>query len=218
MQSLELLSAKLAHELRNPLQSVKGLVELEARAAEGKSARRLAVVLEEVARLEALADRYLRYTSPFPAGSPVPTNALTLAQDCLDTTEARALENAVSLRLEGEFIEASLDTASLHMALCNLLGNAIDASSRGGEVCLHLIVTRDTIAFVVRDLGVGMSPEQLKRAGTPFATGKSGGTGLGLAITKQIAEAHGGALVIESNAGVGTTATITLPRTPWPTS
>ncbi len=218
MESLQLLSAKLAHELRNPLQSVKGLVELEARNAEGTSAKRLEVVLEEVARLEDLANRYLRYTTPISSEEREPVCAYSLAQRCAATSEARASSRNIAINIAGPATEIALSAASIHMALCNLVGNAIDASAAGGTVELRISEDANRVCFHVRDGGDGMTAEQLAKAGTPFATSKAGGTGLGLAITKQIAEAHGGMLSLESEQGVGTTATLTLPRTPWQNS
>ncbi len=211
MKSLELLSAKLAHELRNPLQSVKGLVELEARDASDTSKKRLAVVLEEVARLEGLANQYLAYARPLAADARDRVCARAIADGCIDAASARAQSAGVELQCIGEPIELSLDTASIRMALGNLIANAVDASDAGSTVRLVLTPADESFCFRVEDSGEGMTAEMLAQAGTPFVTAKAGGTGLGLSIAKQIAEAHGGSLHIESAAGQGTTVSLFLP-------
>ena len=218
MQSIELLSAKLAHELRNPLQSVKGLVELEARSATGTSHARLEVVRNEIRRLEAIADSYLRFTQPFTSKSRTDGDVFLIVGASAEAMEARAAERGVTLRVLGESVTASLDRATMQMALCNLLGNAIDASATGDEVSLNVMASAETLSLAIVDTGVGMTEEQLRNVGTPFETSKYGGTGLGVAISRQIAEAHGGSLTLESELGKGTVATIAIPRNSWPTS
>lgn len=218
MHSIELLSAKLAHELRNPLQAVKGLVELEARSASGKSHDRLVVVRQEIRRLESIADSYLRFSRPIRPADRLESDVLALVLASLDAMEARAAQKGIALRALGESTTATLDPGTIQMALCNLLSNAIDASESGDEVRVTVASTPDSTTLCVADDGTGMSEERLQRAGTPFETGTPGGTGLGLAITRQIAEAHGGSLAIASTLGAGTIATLSLPRNPWPAS
>jgi len=121
------------------------------------------------------------------------------------------------LRLElpsGGVLDA--DAALLRRALDNLLDNARKYSD--GEVTLRLVLAAGEVRFEVEDQGIGVTPDELPRLGTPFfrtdasrARG-TGGVGLGLHLCRKIVESHGGKLVLSSLAGAGTTATLVVPR------
>jgi len=106
------------------------------------------------------------------------------------------------------------DEVLLHTLLVNLLENAIKASHPGGRVVLSGVAKEDAVTITVRDDGQGMAEEHVERVFEPFyrtdqaRSSKQGGTGLGLALCRQIAEAHGAVIRIESELGHGTTVTV----------
>lgn len=211
MRSLETLSAKLAHEIKNPLQSVKGLVQLESRSATGKSRERFNVVSEEIQRLEQIVNDYLSFSRPADALQRQSVDLVDLAKRAAATVEARAKARDVAIRVSGNVSPADVDRGAISMALLNVLSNAIDASNPNSEVKIELSSIDDHVCLSVIDIGEGMNAAALAQVGTAFVTTKSGGTGLGISIARQIAEGHGGTLEFESKVGTGTTARFRLP-------
>ncbi|MBL4633934.1 MAG: HAMP domain-containing histidine kinase [Kofleriaceae bacterium] len=211
MRSLETLSAKLAHEIRNPLQSIKGLVQLEARSATGKRRLRFDVVCEEIARLEQVVGDYLSFSRPAGSLSRQRVDALELAHQAAATMEARARDRDVSVSVFGNAPFASIDPSAISMALLNILSNAIDASPPSSTIKIEVSEQGGVIEIAVIDSGEGMDEQALAQAGTAFVTTKEGGTGLGLAIARQIAEGHGGSIEMASIVKVGTTVRLSLP-------
>jgi len=133
-----------------------------------------------------------------------------------EQAESRGIE--LSIKLSDEEVDIWADELAMKQIFLNLLSNAIKFSRDRGEVCIR-VVSDEPIRAVVEfeDHGIGMNEEELERALQPFGqaqpstTRNYGGTGLGLPITKGLIEAHGGKLTIESRAGQGTIARVSLP-------
>lgn len=200
-RALEGLGAKVAHEIKNPLASVRGLVELTAEASEGRERTRLDVVLREVERIETILGDYLSFSKPLAEVALAPTDLRVVCDALAATLDGRARRAGIFLRVVGAG-RALADPARLHEALLNLVSNAIEATPHGGSVSLAI----DGATILIRDTGPGI--EDLARIGTPGYTTKAKGTGLGIALARGAIAQHGGTLAFEN--GLGTTATIRL--------
>lgn len=211
--SVEQLGARVAHDVKNPLTAVRGLVQLVQRASSGRDQERLAVALGEVDRALDVLHGYLSLARPLRALTLAEIDLRALLDDVAGVIEARALERGVRLYVRGNAQRAAVDRNTLRDALLNLTLNAIAALPRGGELSLALEAAPEGLSIAVEDTGVGMSAAELAQLGQPFVTGREGGTGLGVLLARSAIEQHGGRLTFTSEPGRGTRALLTLPVT-----
>ncbi|AKF09252.1 sensor histidine kinase [Sandaracinus amylolyticus] len=198
----EALGAKVAHEIRNPLTAVKGLVQMLAKKpSDARDERRFAVVLEEVERMEAILHEYLTLARPLTDLAPEPLRPRALLDDVAAVIEARAAASSVEVRCEGDAGEVIADPRRLREALLNLAQNAVQAMPGGGVMTLRARRDGAQVRFEVHDTGEGFDPAV--RAGEVFASAREGGTGLGLALARSVARQHGGTLEIGGERGKG---------------
>jgi signal transduction histidine kinase len=191
--------SELAHELRNPLAAVKGLIELIRRGDhDARTRRRLDVVLAEVVRMEDM----LRPAAPTAAVG-------DLIGDVVAVVEGRAMAAGVTVSRRGGAAIAG-DGPRLKAALLNLVGNAIEATPPGGRVDITTVDAGDEITIEIADTGRGLAADDLARLGTPFFTRRPGGTGLGVMLARATISQHGGSLTYRSTPGMGTTARVVL--------
>lgn len=214
-RSLELVSAKVAHELKNPLAAIKGLAQLlDRNAPDARTHERLEVISGEVTRMEAILRDYLSFSRPLEALRAGPVAVGPLVDDVIAVLEGRAEGAGVALAREGDPVSLVGDSRRLKEALLNLLTNAIEATPSGGSVTVQLRREGEGGELVIRDTGRGIPEHLLSRIGSPFFTTREGGTGLGVALARAIIHQHGGTLHYRSEPGRGTTATVSLPRRP----
>jgi signal transduction histidine kinase len=212
LRRLQSVGAKVAHELKNPLASIKGLCQLVARTPESaRTQERLTVVASEISRMETILNEYLSFSRPLEDIRPEAIDLNVLARDVLDVLDGRAVGAGVSLALEGSAPTVQGDPRRLKEALINLVSNAIEATPSGGSVALRVRGTTAGVQLDVQDSGRGISPEDLERLGTSFFTTRTNGTGLGVVLAQGVITQHGGSLAYASAVGKGTTATIKLP-------
>jgi two-component system sensor histidine kinase HydH len=204
------MSSVIAHELRNPLASLKGHAQLLAeRLPEGGRERTKAdrIVLE-AERLEALSGDLL----DFSRGGPIdrrevdPFAVLRAAAESVDATRIRLAPDPAPHR-------SRLDPDRMRQALTNLLLNAIQASPAGALVEAAVGRDGDALVFTVRDHGAGIRPEDRERLFEPFYTTRASGTGLGLAVAQRIAQMHGGTITAANDPEGGAVFRIALPGT-----
>jgi signal transduction histidine kinase len=207
-RALEGLGAKVAHEIKNPLASVRGLVELSVETAEGRGKQRLEVALAEVDRIEGILREYLSFSRPLEELRRAPVDLRALANDLRAIVEGRAERAGVAIELAGDSAVINGDVARLKEALLNLVGNAIEATPRGGVVRIEIAPD----ALTIRDSGRGIAPQDLARVGTPGFTTRAEGTGLGVALARAAIAQHGGTLSFASEQGRGTIVTVRLPQ------
>lgn len=211
-RDLETLGAKVAHELKNPLAAIAGLVQLLRQGEhEPKTSERLSVISSEVGRVEAILRDYLAFTRPLDALHPVSAALAPVVDDVLALLEARAQGAGVTLERTGVPIDAVIDATRLREVLINLVDNAIEASARGQRVQVELSRTPGRAVLRVLDHGEGIAPDVLARVGTPYFTTRTNGTGLGVVLARSVVEAHGGSLELSSRPGEGTIAEVVLP-------
>ncbi len=212
LRRLQSVGAKVAHELKNPLASVKGLCQLVARTPESeRTQERLAVVASEISRMETILSEYLSFSRPLEDLEPQTLDLNAIAQDVLDVLAGRADQAGVTTELEGAKATVQGDPRRLKEALINLVSNAIEASPNGGRIVLRVRTGATGITLEVRDSGRGISAEDLERLGTSFFTTRPNGTGLGVVLAQGVINQHGGTLKYQSTVGHGTTATIHFP-------
>jgi two-component system, NtrC family, sensor histidine kinase PilS len=216
------LSARMAHEIRNPLAAISGSVQLlaEQGALSDHESRLLAIVLRESDRLNGLITDFLAYARP---ALPRPEwfNLCPLVTDLRALLAADARFQKVQFRLHiPDGLRAWADRSQLQQVLLNLLHNAADAMPEGGEVtikadlqsgCDDTETSCSLLCLKVADQGSGMDEETSQHLFEPFWTTKLSGTGLGLATVYRIVEAHGGMVRAESPVGGGTVVTVLMP-------
>ena len=207
------MAAVLAHEIRNPLGSIKGFAQyLSEKGTEGK--RELGVIIDEAGRLERLTEDLLLYARP----SEVRAEKFNLLETVGDMMRLPGSDHAkmaairINASIPSDIVMIS-DKEKVKQILSNLLQNSVDAVSEGGLIELGAEQVDDKIIIIVRDNGCGMDAETRSRAFNSFFTSKPKGTGLGLAIVDRLAKALGGRIEIESEPGKGTGVRITLPAT-----
>lgn len=212
LRRLQSVGAKVAHELKNPLASIKGLCQLVARTPESeRTQERLAVVASEISRMETILNEYLSFSRPLEDLRPEVLDVTAIARDVLDVLAGRADQGEVTLDLDGGAAQVHGDGRRLKEALINLVANAIEATPTGGAVRLRVHNGGGAVVIEVKDTGRGIAVEDLERIGTSFFTTRPGGTGLGVVLAQGVINQHGGTLTYQSQVGRGTTATITLP-------
>jgi signal transduction histidine kinase len=214
------LASGLAHEIRNPLNSLNlnmQLLEedLPPELAAGPNRRLLALTRSELGRLEGLVTDFLAYARPRPLELEV-ARPRELFEQLLAVHGRAASQRGVAVEVIDEAAEATLrvDRSQLEQLLLNLFQNALAATE--DQVRQPLIELRarrqgGQLILEVSDNGRGMAPDELARVFEVFYSTKKGGTGLGLAIVERIARAHGGALAVRSEPGEGTTVSLSLP-------
>ncbi|MEM1415204.1 MAG: ATP-binding protein [Myxococcota bacterium] len=210
------LAQGLAHEIRNPLGSIRGSVEM-LREAEGlgeEDRALMGIVLDEVERLNELVSTMLDVGRPSrPRAAWVDLSAM--GEEVLRVAQAEAARQGV--RLEATFDpamqgDAEVDAGQLRQVIWNLLKNAIQASPEGAVVSLRLHGDQERVQIEVADRGAGVPEHLRERLFEMFYSGRSHGIGLGLALVKQIVEAHGGTVDVDETEGGGATFRVDLPR------
>ena len=208
------LAAGIAHEIRNPLASISGSIELLQAAPQATEDDRtlMQIVNREIQRLNVLIGDLLDYANPRPS-EPVDFDLGGLVEETLRVARADAAFAEITLTCETDRpLAMRADPAKLRQVVWNLVRNARDAAAIGGK---HVAVTarlRDGKAVIeIRDDGPGIAKELVARIFDPFVTTKQQGTGLGLATTHAVVAEHGGRIDVETELGHGTAMIVTLP-------
>ncbi len=211
-------AAGLAHEIRNPMGSIRGSVEVLRDGLDSSSddRRLLDIVLRESDRLDGIIAEFLEFSRPRPLIK-VETDLVGMVEEILLLL---AHDAPTTVRIVKEYreltLKARVDPARMRQAFWNLCRNALEAMPHGGELRVALRSEggepwAGSVAVSVQDTGVGVAPDQLTHLFEPFYTTKPRGTGLGLAIVHRIVEDHGAEIRVESEAGVGTRFTVVIP-------
>src|SRR5271169_1113655 len=215
---IETLAAGVAHEVRNPLNSVQinlSILEQELRESlvdrDAHAFHVLRKIAGEIKRLDDFVSEFLRFARP-PRLNVESVRVRPLIEDLAAFIAPECSKNGVTLEIDHRGPESSsLDGFQLKQALLNLVLNSLQATRPGGHIVLRTTEEKGCLRVAVADDGDGMSADTRERAATPFFTTREGGTGLGLPLVQRIVDQHGGSISISSAPGEGTTVTMVFP-------
>ena len=214
LSSISSLAAGVAHEIRNPLSSIKGFaVYLKERlSANGEDKKTADIIIEEVERLNRVITQLIEFARPLELKKEK-TPLADLIGHAMKLIEAEARENniTVSMNAPGDIPPTKVDPDKVIQILLNILLNAVAAMNNGGRLEINLKQEKENVLIEVMDSGTGIAAADLPRIYDPYFTSKPAGTGLGLAVVQKIMEAHGGRILVESLEGRGTTVSLTFP-------
>lgn len=211
------LSANMAHEIRNPLASLKGSIEMlkEGTLTRDHGEKLMNIALSEMDRLNKIITDFLTYSRPKePEFFRFDLHAML--DETIELIKGAAM-NTDSITIKKDFAgekEIIADPQKLRQVFLNLGLNAIESMPGGGEVTISARNLKDAVLISVKDSGTGIPRENQKDIFFPFFTTKDKGTGLGLSIAYRIIEKHNGTITVKSVPGQGTTFDIVLPVTP----
>lgn len=206
--------SRIAHEIKNPLLIIGGFARqlVKIPGLDDKSRQKLNIIAEEVGHLEEMVAEMRDFVRR-PEAQRRLGNLEPLVDDTLEIFKDTFAEHHVEVRrvVDGPLPPLSFDYQQLRQVLLNLLKNALEAMPRGGQLTVATRVRDDRAEISVSDTGEGMTPEVAASIFQPYFTTKEKGTGLGLAISQSIIQEHGGAILVDSTPGRGSTFTVQLP-------
>jgi len=214
LSALGELSAGMAHEIRNPLGSIKGAAEILKNdyAPDAPHHEFIEILLKETDRLNKIVQEFLHFARPkLPELLEEDVNELLESVLSLTAQPIRKANILVEKRFDHNIGKLNLDGGLLTQAFLNLVLNSIQAMPEGGTLTLSSARFNDRIEVKIADTGVGISADDRKKLFSPFFTTKNDGTGLGLAITYRIIQNHRGTIDVQSEPGKGAAFTITIP-------
>jgi len=204
------MAAGVAHEIRNPLTSLKGFVQLLQ--THGGKQEYFSIMLSELNRIEFIISEFLVLAKPQAVVhrlceiKPLLDHIITLAK-----THAIMKNVQIITQYEPNLPCINAEENQIKQVFLNLLKNAIEAMPNGGEVRVSVRREEQTIVISFQDQGCGIPEDRIAKLGEPFYTTKETGTGLGLMVSFKIISHHGGNINVDSKVGVGTTFEVRLP-------
>lgn len=215
LASLGHLAAGVAHEIRNPLSSIKGFATFfKERYRENPEDKKTAeIMIQEVDRLNRVITQLLEFAKPMDLKRSR-TSIHEVLKNTLKMIEEQARQKNITIHtdLSDDIEDACIDADKITQVLLNLYLNAVDAMDGKGALSVTLLrASEGSLRINVSDTGSGIDQEHLAHIFDPYFTTKPAGTGLGLAIVHRIVEAHGGEIRVDSAKGKGTTVSIFLP-------
>ncbi|MFP5107727.1 PAS domain S-box protein [Neobacillus sp. C211] len=207
------LAAGVAHEIRNPLTSMKGYAEfLQLDEKDPERMEFLSIILDEIERVNTIVEDFMVLAKP-KAVELEEKNVVPVIKNVVSLLEFEARKKNVRLTFDcnHEIIQIECDENRLKQVFLNFIKNGIEAMPNGGELHVKTNIHDNNVQISIQDTGVGISKEKLKKLGEPFYTTKKNGNGLGLMVSFKIIESHNGEVFVESELNKGTTFNILLP-------
>jgi two-component system, sporulation sensor kinase B len=213
MNVVSQLAASVAHEIRNPMTSVRGFMQLMQKEDLTKEQQLyISISIEELDRAQEIINQYLALAKP--QTNQYETIDLTsVIQQSIDVMHSYAILNSIHITQK---VDKSLEIEGLKLeiqqVLINIIKNAIEAVKSEGEIWVSAAKNSDGfVSIEIKDNGAGMTQDQIKKLGSPYYSTKEKGTGLGLTVCHQIVKQMGGTIMIKSELEKGTCFTINLP-------
>ncbi|MDF2651755.1 MAG: signal transduction histidine kinase, nitrogen specific, NtrB, partial [Paenibacillus sp.] len=208
------LAAGVAHEIRNPLTTLKGFMQFLHQGAPNKK-EYYDIMMSELERIELITTEMLVLAKPhFIHYQPKSIENIVKSVITLLETQANINDIQFVVAMEHHLPLVLCEENQLKQSFINLIKNAMEAMPDGGQINIHLFSVEDkAVRVLFQDRGHGIPHDALARLGEPFFTTKENGTGLGIMITNKIIEDHHGQFVVESKVGEGTVVSVTLPIT-----
>jgi two-component system sensor histidine kinase PilS (NtrC family) len=214
LATLGRMSANIAHEIRNPLASLTGAIEvLAGNGTAGELRERLAnIVIKESGRLNTILREFLEYARPAPLAR-ARVNVCETIDEVLVLLEHRAAPGTLKIAREmPALLEWDVDPQQFRQAIWNLCLNAVQAMPDGGELRVEAAVVDGHLTVRISDTGDGIGITDVHHVFEPFYSTKPGGSGLGLALVHRILQEHGGDIDVESTPDAGSTFTLRIPN------
>ncbi len=205
------LAAGIAHEIRNPLTSLKGFIQL-MKSDRNMNEQYLQIMEYEIDRIESIAKEFMYLARP--TDTNYQKNSLqTIFESCMSLLEGEAFQSRVTIirKFFKEDVFVLCDDQKIKQVMINLLKNALESMDQPGSITICIEKRDNKGCISIKDEGCGIPEEFLHKIGQPFFTTKQNGNGLGLMICYKIIEEHNGDIIVHSKKGMGTTFTITLP-------
>jgi diguanylate cyclase (GGDEF)-like protein len=208
------MAAGMAHEIRNPLTTIQGLLQISAKS-DYNVGPWYPLIMQEIQRMSTLTGEFLQLSKPKGAHFEV-TSLEQLIAKIIPLVEPSALQlgHQLSVHASESSILVSMDVTKMSQVILNIVKNAFEAMEQPGKVDVHLCTQGEFGVIEVTDTGIGMTESQISRLFRPFLTTKNDGTGLGLYICQAIVNSHGGHIIATSEANEGSQFRILLPRLP----
>ncbi|MED3564382.1 PAS domain S-box protein, partial [Bacillus xiapuensis] len=207
------LAAGVAHEIRNPLTSMRGYAEfLQLDEKDPDRLEFLNIILDEIERVNTIVEDFMVLAKP-KAVELEERNVIPVIKNVVSLLEFEARKKNVRLHFDcdQEIIQIECDENRLKQVFLNFIKNGIEAMPNGGELYVKTLIHENNVQISIQDTGVGIPKEKLKNLGEPFFTTKKNGNGLGLMVSFKIIESHNGKVFVESEPNKGTTFNILLP-------
>lgn len=207
------LAAGVAHEIRNPLTSIRGFIQF---IKEGNyNDAYFQTILSELDRIQSVVNEFLVLAKPQVVNF-TPRNLPSLLHQVIDLLQTEAIMNNVQISIEcaSTIPLVHCEENQLKQVFINILKNAFEAMPVGGQITIKLMQQHETVSIRFIDEGDGIAEDRIPKLGEPFYTTKEKGTGLGLMISYKIIQAHQGSMKIKSQKNTGTTVDIILPIIP----
>lgn len=204
------MATAIAHEIKNPLSSLKGFTQLQ-QEKDKEDDQYYPIMLNEIDRINAIVTDLLILGKPNTALKSEKKLG-EIIQYVLTVIKPHAERQDIQIEMKlNDSPELLCDENQLKQVFINLIKNSMEAMPEGGKVTIQSEKSSDFVVVSIVDEGCGIESDRLDKLGEPFYTTKQNGTGLGIMVTKKIIEEHGGTFRIASTLGKGTTVTITLP-------
>jgi two-component system, sporulation sensor kinase E len=206
------LAAAVAHEVRNPLTSLKGFVQLMDLTKEVKH-EHIDIMLKEIDRIHIISSELLILGKKQDVAF-LPLNLHECLEQVLVLMNVQAQMDNIQIHYNkktADYLNVMADSIQIKQVLINIIKNSMEAMQNQGDIWITLNRNDEEAIITVRDNGIGIESERLKHLGEPFYSTKEKGTGLGLAICQKIIQRHHGKILFESEKNKGTTVTITIP-------
>lgn len=214
MAAVGRLAASVAHEVRNPLSALRGMVQFLTKEAKpgSREAEYGQVAVSEVDRLNRVVTSLLEYSRPRPPRR-VPLDLRELIKSVTDllADDPLAAKVTMEVKTDANLPQVKADPDQLRQVLLNLVVNALQALNGQGRLVIEARGSSGEVTLTVSDDGPGLDPEHLEQVFDPFYSTRERGTGLGLAIARRIARAHGGELTADNQPHGGARFTLTIP-------